>query len=227
MPGARVNYKEGQTLGECIFLNEEESIVYASGLSFRRGNFKCKCGNTFIAFISNVKLLKTKSCGCFHRQLTGERSFIHGGAINKRESGFSSWSHIKTRCRNVNSKGYKKYGAKGITMYDDWYNSFELFISHIGPRPSLLHSVDRFPNKKGNYEPGNVRWATPKEQANNISKNLMIEIKGVAKTLSMWCDYYKIPYVISRKRYMVNKWSIYKVISRALLNKQYPGVRFY
>jgi hypothetical protein len=76
------------------------------------------------------------------------------------------WKNIVQRSTNPKTKAFKNYGGRGISLYPEWRVSFQLFIDHIGPRPSEHHFVDRIDNSKG-YEPGNVRWATCKEQANN------------------------------------------------------------
>lgn len=70
------------------------------------------------------------------------------------------------RCTNQNSKDYVNYGGRGITVCDEWTDSFEAFYAHVGPVPSLDHSIDRIDND-GNYEPGNVRWASADVQVNN------------------------------------------------------------
>jgi hypothetical protein len=70
------------------------------------------------------------------------------------------------RCRNPENPGWKNYGGRGIKVCERW-RSFENFLADMGRKPSPLHSIDRFPNNDGNYEPGNCRWATRFEQRHN------------------------------------------------------------
>lgn len=87
---------------------------------------------------------------------------------------YMAWNMMKQRCLNQNHKAYPRYGGKGITICDAWIESFENFFAHMGERPSPAHSLDRWPNKRGGYEPGNVRWATRIEQQNNMTSNRMV-----------------------------------------------------
>lgn len=116
------------------------------------------------------------------------RKIIHGHHTRSggRSKEWSAWDHMKRRCGNPNDASYKWHGAKGITVCDRWLHSFENFLQDVGLAPSPKHSLDRFPNQKGNYEPGNVRWATAKEQANNMSSNRIIEAFGQKRTVSQW-----------------------------------------
>jgi hypothetical protein len=77
-----------------------------------------------------------------------------------------AWNGIRQRCNNPNNPSYKNYGGRGIKMHPPWEASFELFMEDVGLRPRLGLSLDRVDNN-GNYEPENVRWATPKQQQNN------------------------------------------------------------
>lgn len=81
-------------------------------------------------------------------------------------SEYRAWVSIKQRCTNPNNKDYENYGGRGIKMHPPWEKSFKLFLDYVGPKPSARHSIDRI-NNDGNYEPGNVRWASPDEQAVN------------------------------------------------------------
>lgn len=95
-----------------------------------------------------------------------------GRRTNHASSEYYCWAGAIGRCYNINNPKYPDYGGRGITMCERWRTSFANFLADVGPRPKGL-SLDRFPNNDGNYEPGNVRWATPKEQsANRRTKRL-------------------------------------------------------
>lgn len=74
---------------------------------------------------------------------------------------------MRYRCFCPNNPAYKDYGGRGITVCKEWVDSFAVFIEYVGRRPSPKYSLDRYPNNNGNYEPGNVRWATSEQQAAN------------------------------------------------------------
>lgn len=87
------------------------------------------------------------------------------------------WRSIRDRCTNPNHASYKYYGGRGI-KYDPRWESFDVFIADVGMRPSKHHSIDRYPDNNGNYEPGNVRWATPLEQHSNTRRTKFVEVQG-------------------------------------------------
>jgi hypothetical protein len=80
--------------------------------------------------------------------------------------GYRCWAMMKQRCLNPNYPDYFSYGGRGITIYPEWIDNYFAFYDYIGPRPSLNHTIDRI-DVDGNYEPGNVRWATKSEQQRN------------------------------------------------------------
>ncbi len=79
---------------------------------------------------------------------------------------YTLWRNIKDRCLNKKNKSYKYYGGRGISICELWVNDFSAFLNDVGPRRGKHLSLDRIDNN-GNYEPGNVRWATHKTQMNN------------------------------------------------------------
>ncbi len=97
---------------------------------------------------------------------------------------YGSWCHMKERCSNPKCLDYPAYGGAGISVCDRWRSSFRAFLGDMGSRPSDKHSLDRYPNRNGNYEPGNVRWATPKEQSRNRTWGRHIDFDGRTYRLS-------------------------------------------
>ena len=91
---------------------------------------------------------------------------------------YAAWANMLHRCR----ANYKRYGARGIVVCDEW-GSFERFLEDVGPRPGPDRELDRIDND-GNYEPGNVRWATKKEQMRNRSNTPMFLYRGEMKPLT-------------------------------------------
>ena len=83
---------------------------------------------------------------------------------NKAE--YQSWKDMKSRCYYKKHKTYKNYGGRGIKVCDEWLHNFKEFYNYVGDRPTTQHTIDRIDND-GNYEPGNVRWATKTQQVVN------------------------------------------------------------
>lgn len=107
----------------------------------------------------------------------------HGHTTNATKSPtYATWHAMLTRCLYPGTNGYARYGAKGITACDRWNprrgGTFANFLADLGPRPAGM-SIDRI-NNDGNYEPGNCRWATPKEQARNKRKRVAKKVEGKA-----------------------------------------------
>ena|SRR6266481_988599 len=124
---------------------------------------ECDCGRLTYATTNKLNADIKKSCGCMRFEMIDAAKRKHGRSGTPEHQ---VWKGMTKRCTNRNSKDYEEYGARGIAVCDEWRKSFRAFFDHIGPRPTPQHSLDRIDNARG-YEPGNVRWATPKEQSNN------------------------------------------------------------
>jgi hypothetical protein len=138
---------------------------------------RCECGNQKNIRTSGLTTGRTLSCGCFRKEVTARTSYSHGETSNGELSPeYKIWAGMISRCR----PGNKYYGDRGISVCDRWAgeNGLQNFIADIGRRPSELYSIDRYPNTLGNYEPGNVRWATDEQQARNARSNRLVFING-------------------------------------------------
>lgn len=98
---------------------------------------------------------------------------------------YNVWSKIKDRCFNRRHPWYKNYGGRGISICEAWRKSFLSFLKDVGRRPSRSHTIERIDNSKG-YEPGNVRWATRRDQARNRRSNRILTVRGKSKLLGDW-----------------------------------------
>ena len=101
---------------------------------------------------------------------------------------YQTWNWMIQRCHNKNTAGFKRYGARGITVCKKW-RKFQGFFEDMGDRPKGK-TLERIDNDKG-YFKENCRWATPKEQARNRRTSRLIDHNGQRKTLAEWCEIYK------------------------------------
>lgn len=152
-------YEPGTVYNSLTFIAEPLPRV-----SPRYGLFQCECGVIKRIKISNVVTGNTKSCSC--KWL--EAHTIHGDArIGKVSYLYKTWRSMLSRCYNPNNKKYHTY--KNVEVFIDWQNDYvtfkEYILKHLGQRPEGM-SLDRI-KTKGNYEPGNIRWATINVQNRN------------------------------------------------------------
>ena len=107
--------------------------------------------------------------------------------LAKRRAERNIWQGMLNRCALPCPSNVACYGARGISVCDRWRESFANFLSDMGRRPTLKHSIDRI-DVSGNYEPSNCRWATPKEQGRNKRNNHMIAHNGETKCVAEWAE---------------------------------------
>lgn len=144
---------------------------------------QCSCGSIKQVRADHLTRGRILSCGCLRAELSGSRNRTHGMS---HATEYVCWSRMIDRCTNVNSKDYALYGGRGISVCESWL-SFSGFIADMGQRPSSDHSIERVRND-GNYEPGNCRWATRKEQARNKRSTRFITAFGQRMSLSEWAE---------------------------------------
>ena len=134
----------------------------------------CDCGNETLVLTANLNRANTSSCGCVRNMMASKRNTTHGLSNSHV---YKTWLSMRRRCRDVKNLSYQDYGAKGINVIDRWFDSVEEFVKDVGHPPTAEHTLDRIDNAKG-YEPDNVRWATPTEQARNRSFCVQIDFQG-------------------------------------------------
>lgn len=149
----------------------------------------CTCGKQHTVPYPRLKSGNTKSCGCLQPDVAanaGVYTTKHGDCYT---STYASHRSMMRRCYDPNSVSYKFYGARGVTVCERWrgVENYENFKNDMGERPHGT-TLDRFPDNKGNYEPGNCRWATPAEQARNFTNNRWITIEGESLILVDWAN---------------------------------------
>jgi len=130
---------------------------------------------------------------------------------------YRAWKAMIERCENPNCKHYRNYGGRGIAVHTGFRSSFMAFLNEIGNRPSPGHSLDRIDNSKG-YEPGNVRWATRKEQNRNLRRNVFIEFNGQRRCISAWAEAIGITTSCLNGR-LKRGWSIERALGEPIQRK--------
>lgn len=156
----------GETFGQLTVLKKGKGHISQCGKKTATWICECSCGNTTEKIGNNLRRGHVRSCGCISGQMRVESSGSHGKTNHYLHK---TWSGIKTRCFNSRDKSYKHYGGRGITMFEGWIDNFQAFyeyiINNLGERPNK-HTLDRI-DVEGNYEPGNIRWATSTIQSIN------------------------------------------------------------
>lgn len=144
---------------------------------------RCDCGNMTYVISGNLRRGNTKSCGCYGRECTAERNTTHG---KTKERLHGVWTRMKDRCNNPKSDRWEWYGARGISVCEEWKNSYEAFREWAlsnGYQGGL--TIDRV-DVNGNYCPDNCRWITIKDQQNNRRNNHRITVGEETHTIAEW-----------------------------------------
>lgn len=168
---------------------------------------KCDCGNIKSIRGIHLKSGRSKSCGCAKI----ERLITHGKSDLPE---YQVWQMMIQRCTNQKYNGYHNYGGRGIAVCNRWLgeHGFENFIVDMGLRPSQNHSIDRYPNNDGNYEPSNCRWATRKQQSRSRRVNVNITYNGETHIQAEWEEIMGFKEgIVSKRRHM--GWSVDRILN--------------
>ncbi len=173
----------GMTFGKLTVM----SLIGLNKFKRREWECRCECGNTIPIDVGHLRSGHTQSCGCARGDANEKRCLRHGAARRGKETGeHQSWRAMIRRCTVVDDPKYPSYGGRGIRVCQRWRESFEAFLADMGLRPSPKHTIDRFPDVNGNYDPANCRWATAREQAQNKRDNVNITCNGETLCVAEW-----------------------------------------
>jgi len=172
---------------------------------------RCDCGTEKV--VQNGALIGggTKSCGC--NQIKSK----HGHAGQHRSTTYGAWAAMIQRCTNPHTRQFKDYGGRGITICERWLR-FEDFLADMGERPTGK-TLDRWPNKDGNYEKSNCRWATRKEQQRNMRTNNLLTAFGKTACISAWAEEYGMSKKTLWQRLQSGKLTHEEAVSRPVLRR--------
>lgn len=174
---------------------------------------ECDCGNGVVVRGGNLRIGKTKSCGCLKNEASSKRitemNISHGESDSRL---YGIWCDMKKRCTNSSHWAYVRYGGRGIT-FDPMWEKYEIFAEWSrknGYEDNL--TLDR-ENNDGPYSPNNCRWVTRKVQSRNKSNNTVLEFEGKSLTLAEWAEKLNIPYHTLYGRIHNYGWSIEKALT--------------
>lgn len=182
---------------------------------------KCECGNVIKVNTSALKSGNTTSCGCKRKETLRQLRTKHGESDTRL---YKVWLDMKRRCYNAKDVDYKNYGGRGITVCDEWKDSFVNFSQwayengYDKDAPKGQCTIDRI-DVNGCYEPENCRWVNIHIQSNNKRNNRILTYNGESHTLSEWCEIVNIPYNCLQLRLNKLHWSVEKTLTTPTRNK--------
>ncbi len=185
----------GQKFGRWLVIKRAEDHISKSGYRFTQYECKCDCGAVAVVLASALKSGRSKSCGCYgaerRAESCGSQFRTHGDSKSRL---YKIYYSIKKRCYNSAALNYNSYGARGVTMCEEWrtdWTSFRDWALSNGYDDSL--TIDRI-NVDGGYNPQNCRWVTRVAQANNRRTSKWITYQNETHTVAEWAKILDIPY---------------------------------
>jgi hypothetical protein len=174
---------------------DRKVVLVRSGKRYTRALLcRCtKCGKEKYVRRHPMMMGRTNNCGCVRN---AQESKMNGCRRNPKE--YSAWLSMRDRCYNPNAKQFKNYGARGIRVCERWMKNFTAFYEDMGNSPEGM-TLDRIDNN-GDYEPGNCRWASHKQQNRNKRDNAFLELNGERRTVAEWAEYLGVGYSTLHER---------------------------
>jgi hypothetical protein len=194
----------GKRYGRLVVLERVENATNGSS----RWLCKCDCGSTRIHTAGTLNSGVVQSCGCYGKESRKKQKVTHNKSNTRL---YRVWASMKERCFSSSCKSFVYYGARGISVCDEWKDSFQAFYDWAlanGYCEGL--SIDRI-DVNGNYEPLNCRWVSRNIQANNTRKNVNVEYNGECHTIGEWADILGIKYITLWMRFQ-RGWDISKAL---------------
>jgi hypothetical protein len=142
----------------------------------------CDCGKNCVKTTGTLRVGDARSCGCYNIDVCRQRFMKHGGVGTVE---YAAWMNMVSRCCTPTHPSYRRYGGRGIRVCESWRHDFMAFLRSVGKRPNAQVTLERKDNE-GNYEPGNVCWATHAEQSRNKRNNVRITFDGRTQCLTDW-----------------------------------------
>lgn len=202
----------GMRFGNLTVIQSAPPYRDGNDVGYPRWECICTCGSNKIVRQACLRSGHTRSCGCLVGIAASLGNRKHGDvASGIIQPEYRSWQMMIERCTNPKCKHYGSYGGRGISICSRWRNSYANFLQDMGRRPSQRHSLDRYPDNNGNYEPDNCRWATHKEQARNRRSNVILKYHGREMCVSAWADDLGVSDKLIRDRIRA-KWSIERAL---------------
>ena len=209
----KINIKEGDVFHYLTVIKRVEN----ANNGHSRWLCKCRCGKETVVMSSHLKSGKIKSCGCWWQEKKHEYKKTHGFAHKERL--YNIWRGMKNRCYTKSHARFPEYGARGITVCDEWKNDYLTFRDwaiHNGYTDKL--TIDRI-NVNGNYEPTNCRWVSMYEQTRNQRTNKFLTYKGKTQIMKDWAKEMNLSYSVLGWR-IRNGWSVAKALTTPIKNNK-------
>lgn len=205
----KLNYYINKRYGKLVI----KSIHYTDGTKTNtKVNCICDCGNNKIISLRTIRRGKTKSCGCLQKEKSSQSRKARAKHNKSHTRLYRTYYAMVDRCYNKKHKDFKNYGARGITVCDEWLNNIENFLywaKQNNYNDNL--TIDRIDNNK-DYSPNNCRFVNSCTQNNNRRNNIIIEYNNEIKTLSQWAKHFNIEYRFFYYRFKKGK-SINKILN--------------